>query len=436
MGREANDDPGGSEDRRFRPPKSKRPRNDSNPRSRSPSRRSRSLTSSISFDKEFQILTNTHNNDSANIPIQNDFGILNNNVMEHEVIRTPNNTSSKINLHDKLPPITVFGVSISELSTKVHSLIPNSTNIKFKLTQFGTKIFVDNTTDYKTLRSELLKSDMKCYTHRLKNEQTRKYVMYGLYNMNVNTLMENLAFYDVYPTEIRQLNMKRKRYDDQTIYLLYFKNEDKMTLEKLRTIKHVDRVIVKFETYLRRKTGPILCANCLHYGHGQSTCNMKPRCIKCGSDHKSSLCEHNLFPDNPKSKIPQQLVKCANCGGPHTANYSECPERLKYLEIRKRSNEKHPSVQHRNKNFQHIPSSNKPISHNIMHNSNDRDFVPNRPTYAKTLQSSNDLLSPNECYNMFKDFMNAIMKCKTRQDQIDTIARLSLNFAAKYDAFK
>lgn len=157
--------------------------------------------------------------------------------------------------------------------------------------------------------------------------------MYGLHDMDTQILKEVFEQYDISPIDIRQLKMKHKRYDDQTIYVLYFKNEDKMTLEKLRTVRHITNVLVKFEHYTRTRTGFILCANCLHYGHGQSTCNIKARCIKCGKEHESSNCEYNLVKNNPRSKIPDELVKCANCGGPHTANYSKCPERLKYIRI-------------------------------------------------------------------------------------------------------
>ena len=46
-------------------------------------------------------------------------------------------------------------------------------------------------------------------------------------------------------------------------------------------------------------------------------------------------------------------------------------------------------------------------------------------TYANVLKNSSlthrDLLSPNDCYQMFKEFMNAIMKCHNIQDQIENI---------------
>ena len=201
--------------------------------------------------------------------VNNEFSSLNNDVFEHEMIRTRNNNMSQNSFTStQLPPITVFGVGISDLSKKVSLLLPNKNDIKYKLTQFGIKIFVNNATDYKKLRDCLLKSDVRCYTHRLKDEQTRKFVMYGLHDMDTDTLKDIFVQNDIYPSDIKKMKMKQQRYDDQMLYILYFQNNDKMKLEKLRTIKHINQVIVKFERYFRKKAGPILCANCLNYGHG------------------------------------------------------------------------------------------------------------------------------------------------------------------------
>lgn len=49
-------------------------------------------------------------------------------------------------------------------------------------------------------------------------------------------------------------------------------------------------------------------------GHTRSYCNRKPRCVRCGQDHLSDMCEKNK--DLPAT--------CALCGEGHPSNYKGC----------------------------------------------------------------------------------------------------------------
>ena len=67
---------------------------------------------------------------------------------------------------------------------------------------------------------------------------------------------------------------------------------------------------------LPRKTSQIAqCKRCQEIGHSQNYCNKTPRCVKCGDKHLSKEC----------GKLKEAQPKCANCHGPHTANYRGCP---------------------------------------------------------------------------------------------------------------
>lgn len=59
------------------------------------------------------------------------------------------------------------------------------------------------------------------------------------------------------------------------------------------------------------KTDPPLCRNCQRIGYTKRYCLRAPRCIKCGENYESDKCVLDLA-------VP---CKCANCGGPHPANY-------------------------------------------------------------------------------------------------------------------
>ena len=56
------------------------------------------------------------------------------------------------------------------------------------------------------------------------------------------------------------------------------------------------------------------CFNCQRYGHSAGRCNAKPRCARCGQNHKWEDCPNRATP------------KCANCGGEHSAAYLGCPK--------------------------------------------------------------------------------------------------------------
>lgn len=67
------------------------------------------------------------------------------------------------------------------------------------------------------------------------------------------------------------------------------------------------------------------CYNCQGHGHSSLTCSLTPKCLKCAGPHISRDCPTR----------GEATFTCANCGGPHPANYGGCP--------------KHPSNKNKNK---------------------------------------------------------------------------------------
>ena len=57
------------------------------------------------------------------------------------------------------------------------------------------------------------------------------------------------------------------------------------------------------------------CYNCQNSGHSAKNCKAKIKCVICGEGHSHKGC-----PNREK-----QQPKCANCKGPHVANYKGCP---------------------------------------------------------------------------------------------------------------
>ena len=74
------------------------------------------------------------------------------------------------------------------------------------------------------------------------------------------------------------------------------------------------RIIFKVEEF-RTPISVQQCYNCQHFGHSAKNCQAKTKCVICGEGHSHKGCP------NRAKKQP----KCANCKGPHVANYKGCP---------------------------------------------------------------------------------------------------------------
>ena len=59
------------------------------------------------------------------------------------------------------------------------------------------------------------------------------------------------------------------------------------------------------------------CFKCQGFGHKAQNCTRKQKCVVCGEAHSHKNC-----PNKNKNK---KKTKCANCRGPHVANYRGCP---------------------------------------------------------------------------------------------------------------
>ncbi|GFV20640.1 probable RNA-directed DNA polymerase from transposon X-element [Trichonephila clavipes] len=64
---------------------------------------------------------------------------------------------------------------------------------------------------------------------------------------------------------------------------------------------------------------PAQCYRCQLFYHHSRFCNGEPKCLKCSQSHLARDC----------TKKPDAPAKCANCGGPHPANFSGCEKNPK-----------------------------------------------------------------------------------------------------------
>jgi hypothetical protein len=264
----------------------------------------------------------------------------------------------------------------------------------------------------------------------LKSNIQTKIVLYGLPHLEVTDIKAKLMEHNLEAAEIKILNIRTPKYSDQCHYLLYFDKSKNIKISDVREIKSLFSIGVKWEYFTKRNLGPTQCGNCLKFGHGSKDCHLPPNCIKCGNSHLSSACIFNLptASGEEKPKIPKNKIKCVNCWGDHTANFSGCPARLQYQakigKIRQRSRNIRENLRSQFRMAPELNDFNFPTIHNT-HNST-WTAPPQNPGTSN--QNQNKLLSPTECMTVFNEIVTKLSHCSSRVDQLRVIGEIALKY--------
>lgn len=174
-----------------------------------------------------------------------------------------------------------------------------------------------------------------------------------------------------------------------------------------------------------------------------SHCNRNPKCLICGNEHTTDNC-----PSNPKTNTNLTndqviaAIKCALCDGNHIANSTECPNRSRYIEVRRKSqrnfrpqrnpqrefnlnNQQWPSISRQNMSGNSV----RPTPTSSQWNPPPREQLQTNPTYAYATQhSSEDLLSVNDLLLISKEVISRLGACRDRADQLQVIFDISLKY--------
>jgi hypothetical protein len=261
----------------------------------------------------------------------------------------------------------------------------------------------------------------------LKSEIQTKIVLYGLPHMEVSNIKAKLMEHNLEPADIKVLNIRTPKYNDQCHYLLYFEKSKNVKISEIREIRSLFHIGVKWEYFSKKNLGPTQCGNCLRFGHGSKGCHLPPNCIKCGNSHSSSACVHNLptKSNEEKPKIPKNKIKCVNCWGDHTANFSGCPARLQYEakigKIRQRSKTIRQNLRTQFRNAPELNDFNFPA----LNNANVSSWV---GSHQNPGTSKADLLSPAECITVFNELVSKLSHCSSRVDQLRVIGEIALKY--------
>jgi hypothetical protein len=402
--------------------------------------------------------TSNHMDSQINIPtIPTDNHYAQLNEDEHQEMdqqQTP--TKSAKAKSQKLPPIVLKNVPLQTVQTIMGEL--KITKYNFKFMSIGIKIYLESSDDLTKLKTRLSEKNFSYFTYQSVDEILVKYVIYGLNTYSSDEVRNELSANNIHPKNITMLNLRKKRYDDECIYLLYFKKGD-TNINALRKVKSLFHTIVHWDHFVSKRNGPSQCRKCLMFGHSSYNCNVTSKCIRCGDQHESASCPHI---QEGHSRIPDNMVKCANCAGNHTANFSKCPKRLDYINIKDQINQRNSktppkrtkdstishrlstnqfpllgqtqsgqTIQFRNVQNTRIPMSQKenPLI-NLTNNTNNHN---NMKTYADVAgnnfnQNFNDLFTVTECIQIMTEMTSGFRNCRTKSDQLMVIANITMKY--------
>lgn len=218
------------------------------------------------------------------------------------------------------PPIYLRERSSNELVKNITKVIGNSSFhivplLKGKIHE--TKVQTYDEKSYREITNYFNTAEKKYYTYQLKSSKGLIVVIKGIES-------------DVPPDEIKS-ELVNKGYRIRSVINIFNRDKVPQPMFKIelepdtRKLKRNEvHPIYKLQYLLHRRIsvdephkrwGPVQCQNCQEYGHTKKYCVLQTVCVVCGDLHQTSKC----------SVRTQELKKCSNCGGNHTANYRGCP---------------------------------------------------------------------------------------------------------------
>lgn len=372
--------------------------------------------------------TNVNQNKTviASVSTHNTYAVLNDeseNEDEHET------KLKKMKIQkERIPPISILGKTRSEVINICNEL--KLKNFYVKITTKGINLYFNNIDEYKEARKFFQVNKFPTFTHDLNSEKQFRVVLKGLFSMEIDELAYELHSNGIKPVDIKNMIVKKRKYDDQANYLLYF-NKESTNIMLLNKCKHLFHVRVEFERYCPHKFGPIRCRNCQLWGHGAKNCNLPAACMFCAENHQTNDCKFVVNGVRASGFV----AKCANCGGKHSANFENCPSLIQYKELQENITRKN-SVKN-NRNVRHEVTKNtkiQPIENRYTEKTRTYATVAanginfSTTNHHQSNESSEKLLSAQEMIKLTREMISIYKQCKTREQQFNAISELAIKY--------
>lgn len=301
-----------------------------------------------------------------------------------------------------------------------------------------TKVFCNDHKQFELLVKQLEDCNIQFFHYGLQTEKLKRFVLYGLNQHPIVDIMDELEKYGIRPHLIKEMRVKKARYIDHCNYLVYYENNSGVTLNVLRQASYILSQKVYWNNYINNGDGVTLCRRCFRFGHSTSNCNLSPRCGVCAGYHPTYNCEHILGKRAAnKTSIDNNLLKCANCQGPHTASYLNCPLRRKYIE-NKKSNMARLSNPPQNyvpapppeKNFWNTPQFT--TSHRSAANNSAPSSPATQQRHSEQPHSASDnnqnRFNPKQIMEIVTRVINCIEKAATKAEQLNIVMEIITSY--------
>lgn len=328
---------------------------------------------------------------------------------------------------DRLPPIVI---DESTSFSTVRNIL--GSQYKFQRMSIGTKVISESISLYEEALRILQHTGSKFYTHQLKDQKKFKLVLFGLPQLNSQTIIDEFKHtHNIDLSNIKEIKTKRTSIDD-AIYMIEF-NRDHISKREIRKIRFFCNIAVKWRNPLKGNKGPTQCGKCSMFGHGTSNCFRSPVCPACAGNHDFSVC--NLSKTQHEGPV---IYKCFNCvkrnykNVNHKADDVRCPCRQDYLNIRSKITSNPAPIQNKQRNIQNVYNlhgdfPNLPSSSNSPPHA--QPAVRNKLLYSElpynnTQTDNSDDISNDKLLEIYFEAIDALQKCKNKFDKLRVLGNM------------
>lgn len=166
-------------------------------------------------------------------------------------------------------------------------------------------------------------------------------------------------------------------------------------------------------------------------------------CVKCSQQHLTAASKSVLGNSAEQNAATREQIKCANCGGNHTASYKGCSSRKAYLQQQVRTKAKvRPLIK------QHQPITRIGNIVNVLRALHVRLFNHQRTqlqakegvftrklfetAHKHQIQRSSEISSAlftiSECMGLARDLLFHVKRCKSKENQFLALSELMIHY--------
>lgn len=371
----------------------------------------------------------------------NVFNILQDDVNDIEVVPNlvPNKTTRTIGSKVfRCPPVTVTGLSTKHLRELFSTKEIPQDKYNMKAIKNGLQLIVSDKEHFLKAVDALKTAQVEYFTYMPSEDVPVKIILSGLPLFELVELKAELKHYDVQPAEVKVFSVRKNSLEDNVLYLLEFR-KGQVKLQDLRKVKALFNTIVSWRYFVKNKQDVVQCHRCQRYGHGKSSCNMLPLCVKCGDRHETIQCKLPVKAKlQDKDKSDRSQVKCANCSGNHTANFRGCPVRNEYLkqleerEMRRRTlnSERHRRYQTSNEAHQQFTTRSQQSGGRAQGNQQLYSDVVriNNQTAPQNEDPTSNLFSLSEFLSLARELFQRLRECRNKEQQFLALSELMIKY--------